>query len=78
MTTSTGTQSALAAEVDRLCGIEVEYTTTLSVLAIVTTRLQAATGEKQIVVTDKDLLEPPDLIAWRDTAAGSTIIKTAR
>lgn len=60
-----GVDHLLADDIARLQKIEVEYWTTLAVVATLVERIQKSTGETEIHVTDKEVTDRPDLKAWR-------------
>lgn len=55
-----------------------EYQTTLSVLAVVTERLLAATKADHLEIDDAATLMCPDLEAYRDPARRVLILKVSR
>jgi hypothetical protein len=68
----------LAANVARLCDLEVEYDMTIRVLALLVERLQQLTGSSEVQVSEVLLVDdPPDLSAWR-SIQGAICMTAAR
>ena len=67
----------LLRSVERLCDLEVEYDMTVRVLAVLVEQQQRLTRTDEIRVSDADVLDQPDLTAWRDPA-GFTVMKATR
>lgn len=67
---------ALVQNVARLADLEVQYDTTIRVLAVLVERVQQLTGSAEIQISVAAIIDQPDLNAWRD-ASDSIISLTA-
>lgn len=65
-------------EVTRLRAIDLEYRTTLRVLAVVIERLLAHEPGLTIAINEQALVDSPDLLATRDAAHRVILLSTAR
>lgn len=64
-------------EYERLKAIEAEYRMTIRVVAVLAERL-LLNPDAELTISDRAMIDCPELIAWRDPANETTHIKIKR
>jgi hypothetical protein len=64
--------------ISRLTDLEVEYDMTLRVVSVLVERLQKLTGTREVQIPDAEVMDQPDLMAWRTAGEKSISLTTSR